>query len=166
MDSARPSNPQKIFTIQEAAQKLAVSVATLLSWNEHNILKPLVTPEGTVGYTQTQLDQFVQFSSQIPQTFETPEVPVVQLGRGQAPRSLSQRFFHWIGGEFYTDDFVKDYLKSQVKESFTFSPKPPSKKVMVALTAIFIVVAIAVFTQQSRIAYLIEKNQTESNHLC
>src|SRR6266550_8107058 len=60
MDSARPGNPQKFLSLKEAAQKLAVSVDVLLNWNEQNILKPTITPEGEVGYTEDQINHFIE----------------------------------------------------------------------------------------------------------
>lgn len=59
MDSARPGNPPSFLTLKQAAQSLAVSVDVLISWNENNILKPTLTPTGDVGYSQTQIDQFL-----------------------------------------------------------------------------------------------------------
>lgn len=59
MDSARPSNPIRLLTLSEAAQKLSVTVEVLLKWNEHNILKPTITLQGEIGYTQNQIDQFM-----------------------------------------------------------------------------------------------------------
>lgn len=59
MDSARPSNPIDFLNLNQAAQRLAVTVDVLRSWNEHNILKPTITPTGEVGYTQTQIDHFL-----------------------------------------------------------------------------------------------------------
>src|SRR6476646_3655125 len=52
--------PQKLFTLKQAASELGVSVEVLLSWNEHNILKPTITKEGEIVYTQEQIDQFAQ----------------------------------------------------------------------------------------------------------
>ena len=58
MDSARPSNPTNLLTLQEAAQYLAVSIDILLAWNEHDILKPTITTSGEIAYTKNQLDKF------------------------------------------------------------------------------------------------------------
>ncbi|HSW88919.1 MAG TPA: MerR family transcriptional regulator, partial [Candidatus Saccharimonadales bacterium] len=57
MEPARPTI-KKLITLQQAAEKLAVSVDTLLSWNEHHILKPTISSDGQIGYTEEQLDQF------------------------------------------------------------------------------------------------------------
>ena len=63
MDKARPSNPNNIVSLQEAAQRLAVSVAVLLQWNEQNILKPIITPTGEIAYTEEQITNFLQIYS-------------------------------------------------------------------------------------------------------
>ena len=67
MDSARPSNPSNLYYLNEAAKYLAVSVDILLTWNEHNILKPTITSSGEIVYTQNQLDKFksIQNTSKI-----------------------------------------------------------------------------------------------------
>ncbi len=65
MDISRPNNLQKLVTLQEAAQKLGVSVPVLLQWNEYNILKPTITTSGTVGYTEAQLDQFLRIQQSL-----------------------------------------------------------------------------------------------------
>jgi hypothetical protein len=77
MDTDRPGNPQKLISLKDAAQILAVSVEVLLEWNEHNILKPTITTQGNIGYTQTQLDQFItirQLSLQAPSQSNTTQL--------------------------------------------------------------------------------------------
>ena len=59
MDSARLPGPKNLLTLAETAQQLGVSVDTLLLWNEYQILKPTITHEGTIGYTQEQVAQFL-----------------------------------------------------------------------------------------------------------
>src|SRR6266568_4685300 len=65
MDSARPSDPKNLLTLQEAAERLAVSVDILLQWNELHILKPTITHEGKIGYTEEQLQQFLQIRQSV-----------------------------------------------------------------------------------------------------
>jgi len=78
------------------------------------------------------------------------------------------RFISWVGNEFYEDAFIKQYLKSQIKDSLTFTVKPPSfkfkrpsKRAGIIATAIFTVLLLTVFTQQYRIKFLIEKMQAQ-----
>lgn len=59
MDPIRPVDSNNLLTLQQAAQRLAVSVDVLLQWNEHNILKPTITPTGEVGYREEQINQFL-----------------------------------------------------------------------------------------------------------
>src|SRR6185369_6091639 len=73
------SQPEKLLSLKEAAEKLAVSVDVLLAWNEHNILKPTITPEGQIGYTEKQLDQFSAIrKTLIPLANEAPQLPTMQ----------------------------------------------------------------------------------------
>lgn len=54
-----PNSSKKLFCLKEAAEILNVSVGTLLQWNDHHILKPTITLEGTIGYTEEQINQFL-----------------------------------------------------------------------------------------------------------
>lgn len=64
MDAARPSNPNNLFSLQQAAQFLAVEIEVLLKWNEHDILKPIITSSGEIAYTKDQLEKFNTIRSQ------------------------------------------------------------------------------------------------------
>jgi predicted site-specific integrase-resolvase len=64
MDPAQPNKPIKFLSLKEAAKLLEVDVETLLKWNESNILKANITPEGEIGYTQDQLEQFLLIKNQ------------------------------------------------------------------------------------------------------
>jgi hypothetical protein len=59
MDLPDSSNQRKLSTLQQAAQKLSVSVDALLEWNNFNILKPAITEGGEIGYSQEQIDKFL-----------------------------------------------------------------------------------------------------------
>ncbi len=60
MNIGQDGDSQKILlSLQQASEKLGVTIATLLEWNEHNILKPTITQIGEIGYTQEQIDQFL-----------------------------------------------------------------------------------------------------------
>lgn len=82
MNTAQPNNSEKLLTLKEASDKLNVSVETLLSWNEHNILKPTITADGAVRYTERQLEQFSATIQKViqhanPSTMQTT-APVLQ----------------------------------------------------------------------------------------
>src|SRR5882672_793388 len=157
MDSARPGDPQKFLSLEETAKKLAVSVDVLLKWNEQNILKPSITPTGEVGYTEEQLTHFLKIKEQ-----STPSNPLSETlnqahetpGRADRVRpNLYQRFVHWIGKGFYEDEFIKEYFKSQVKHSLTFSfEKPsfklPSRRVRSITLGCLLLIGLLLFTQQ------------------
>src|SRR5260370_39263143 len=63
MDSARPGGPLKLFTVDDAALKLGVSVAAFKDWAEENEVIPHVTPDGSKAYTEDDLKQFIQENS-------------------------------------------------------------------------------------------------------
>src|SRR5256885_1064797 len=135
MDSARPGNPPKLFSIQEAAKKLAVSVDVLLEWDKQNILKPLHTEAGKSAYTEAQLNDILPNRSTLLQqtqidTHSTSEE--AKPGRADAAleeiknppvrpsqKGFGRRFLNWVGNGFYEDDFIKEHLKSQVKDSLS-----------------------------------------------
>ena len=54
------------LSLENTAKILSVPVETLLSWNEHNILKPTVSPTGQVVYRQDQIDQFLAIQKLTP----------------------------------------------------------------------------------------------------
>src|SRR5579862_4203489 len=90
MDSARPGNPQKFLSLKEAALKLAVSVDVLLKWNEQNILKPTITPEGEVGYTEEQINHFLAIRGTTDKTtplFETKSPLQSEPGRAEGGKT-------------------------------------------------------------------------------
>lgn len=95
MNTAQPNNSEKLLTLQEAAVRLNVPVETLLSWNEHNILKPIITKTGAVGYTEHQLTQFSSTIQKIIQHANpsmhavAPSTPAIQQQiQGNEPRSV------------------------------------------------------------------------------
>src|SRR5258708_24060037 len=77
------------------------------------------------------------------------------------------RLYTWVRNGFYSDEFFKKYLKSQVKDSLTFSFKPPhfkapSKKFAGIAFAFLVIFGITLFTQQYRIKYFVGKYQGKS----
>lgn len=92
MDTARPSSPQKLLTLEEAALKLGVSIDVLLKWNEYHILKPTITQSGEIGYTHEQITQFqtirqfLQAQGQIPEVLEEK---LMETFDHQSPTSAS-----------------------------------------------------------------------------
>lgn len=142
MDSAHPGNPQKLLTLKQAAQILAVSVDDLIKWNDHNILKPTITPEGEIGYTQNQLDQFITIQQIIQKT--APQIPADQ----PPPATLS-------------NPLPKSSVASQVSASADFPPKntsginPPLPMLILLFGGLFLALTITAFpapgTQTSKL---------------
>src|SRR6266568_2799500 len=184
MDSARPGDPQKFLSLKDAALKLAVSVDVLLKWNEQNILKPTITPEGEVGYTEAQINHFIEIRGAAKKTaplYETKTPLHNEPGRAEgvfhnlsfkeekkSKPNLYQRFVHWVGRGFYQDDFIKDYFKSQVRQSLTFTfEKPsiplPSRRLAIVIAALLIFLGGMVLTQQYQLKLFAKKVQKDIN---
>src|SRR6185369_3764553 len=185
------SQPEKLLSLKQAAEKLAVSVDVLLAWNEHNILKPTITSEGQIGYTEKQLDQFSAIRKiLIPLATQAEQITTVQeptefITTAQTPAHTNQpadeqpkhdsfyrKFIKWAGNEFYSDDFIKDYLHNQVKDSLTFTFKAPkfrmpSTKTFSLALALLLLLGIGAFTQQYRIKFftgkVVEKFEQATN---
>src|SRR6478672_2256154 len=93
MSSAHPTDPKKLLTLQETAAKLGVSVETLLEWNDHNILKPTITVQGTIGYTEEQINHFLKFrqlgaSSDHQAHTNTSEGSAIQLDTQKSQKTI------------------------------------------------------------------------------
>jgi DNA-binding transcriptional MerR regulator len=63
MDFSSSQNSRKLLTLKDAAQLLGVSIDSLIQWNDFNILKPTITLNGEVGYTQDQIDKFISIQN-------------------------------------------------------------------------------------------------------
>src|ERR1017187_10129378 len=113
MDSARPGNPKRLLTLRQAAQKLAVSVDVLIEWNEQQILKPASTQDGIISYGEEQLDQFIKTHQSLLPPVPNPETftnsSQIKPGRAEFEVKEKQKFIKWVGGELYSEDFVKNY---------------------------------------------------------
>ncbi len=75
MDAARPSYSVKLLSLQETARRLGVSVETLLDWNEHDILIPTISKNGTIGYPHRQIDYFQEIQKSL-QHIDLDSVPL------------------------------------------------------------------------------------------
>src|SRR6266849_3240606 len=71
--------------------------------------------------------------------------------------SWYQKCIKWVGNGFYQDEYVKDYLKSQIRDSFTFHLKLLSKKILSITSCIAIILGVGLFTQQKNIQRLSKK---------
>lgn len=169
MDPARPSNPPKLLSLQETAQRLAVSVDVLRKLSEQNILMPTISDSGEVGYTEEQIEHFLQLKNSSTPHTESISTSTNHLsgragGHGLGERTpLPQRVLHWLGGGFYQDEYSKAYFKSQLQDSLSFKAPKLSKKLLYPSAAALALLAIFVGTQQSHIKYTIEHFSSSSN---
>lgn len=60
MGSARLKAFSDFYSLRQAAEILAVSIDTLIEWNDNNILKPTITQDGLVGYKEEQIEKFLE----------------------------------------------------------------------------------------------------------
>src|SRR6185312_11305958 len=149
MDSARPSNPSNLLSLQEAALKLGVSIDVLLSWNEQHILKPTITATGEVGYEPAQIENFLNVQKSL-QRGNSEKIATSQDAAGRAEShvassqnspelSLYQKILRKLGGDFYTDSFSQEYEQHKANSSSS-NPKFSSKKWLYIATVLFIFV--------------------------
>lgn len=93
MNTTLPNSQEKLLTLQEAAQKLGVSVEILLSWNDYQILKPTIMTDGRVGYFPQQIDQFIRIQQSFLSTHSSA-LPVSSLvQRPDEPVAVPQTSF-------------------------------------------------------------------------
>src|SRR4051812_6233332 len=118
MASARNADQKKLISLEQAARQLGVSVETLLSWNEHHILKPTITQAGEIGYDEEQLEFLQKFLPPPPPTEQTPpqdpsQETLTENHQTEAETSVSsksnlyQKFVNHVGDGFYEDEYVK-----------------------------------------------------------
>src|SRR4051812_31157649 len=131
MDSAQDDSSKKVLTLREAGDLLEVSIETLLQWNDLNILKPTISKDGEIVYTKSQIDQFLAIRNSNPTLLsQTPELSKKDNGVTESTDNsffdgfsktkkfgVYEKFLHWVGNEFYDEQYVKDYIKGEVKRS-------------------------------------------------
>jgi hypothetical protein len=83
MKDSTQNSPEKLLTLQEAAQKLNVPVEVLLQWNDHHILTPTITRTGQIGYSNEQITHFLAIKASLQSPYQTlPQQTTAQ----QSPR--------------------------------------------------------------------------------
>ncbi|HYK08957.1 MAG TPA: hypothetical protein VEW42_05655, partial [Candidatus Eisenbacteria bacterium] len=163
MDKSDSSQAQKLISLHDASQILGVSTDVLLNWNEHQILKPTITQSGEIGYTQTQINQFLKIqqslqtevsSGQIAPDAESQDTDSMQSRK----RSFIQNFFRIVGGEFYYDSFSNDYYESKEQPQVkTAKKRLPSPRILSVLVVLCALLSLAAFTQKSRISFMVDE---------
>jgi len=166
MDSARPGNPPIFLTLKQAAQSLAVSVDVLLTWNENNILKPTVTPDGEVGYTKQQIDQFlaIRNSNQVflrensthsIVNFSQPPTPpfekIVQENNYQLNHQPTNNFAQVNNYNFYTTP-----TENSKKDKSLFSVIG----LFAGISFFVVLVFVILFSQENKLNEILIQNKT------
>jgi hypothetical protein len=154
MDLVRPVDPTKLLTLQQAAQRLAVSVDVLLKWNEHNILKPTITPTGEVGYREEQINQFLGIRQVTQSTSQSNQIPIVKHEHSATTNNYLQK------------DYVN--LQHTKLESPNFS-RTKSKYLSIgpssAVLTLGIALVVILITQPAKIEFLLSEASNMGNAL-
>jgi len=163
MSTALSNNLEKLLTLKQASEQLGVSIETLLSWNQNNILKPTITEQGEIGYTQNQLSQFLTIRQLIlnptqatPTLQQQPQIvhqiapkPIDALPLEPHLQSVHPR-------PFLQEDFAHVDLKAQMETLSQVSGiKHVSPRLMVSLGIVLtVMVTIAVFPEHGILSLL------------
>jgi hypothetical protein len=154
MDSTRTVDTTNLLTLQQAAQRLAVSVDVLLQWNEHNILKPSITPTGEVGYRVEQIDQFLGIRQVThPYTPQPNQIPVIKHEHNIPASNYYQKDYSNFHSTLKSPDFPRTRTKY-----FSIGPTSAALTLGVALVVILI-------TQPTKIQFLIDQATSMENAL-
>ena len=65
MDSVQHKYKPNFIPLKEAANVLSVTVNTLLDWNDNNILKPIISADGRIGYSNEQIEKFLEVQNKL-----------------------------------------------------------------------------------------------------
>lgn len=174
MIPTRPGkSSKKLYSIQEASEKIGVSVETLLKWNKIQILKPTITDAGQVAYTEDQITQFLEIQSNLQETGIGPEkITSVSDDAGRASSELysvsSQDFpsgssykkiLFWLGGNFRNDEFSQEYAQSRNKNPEKLGHSRQNIKILSGMIILIILLlSLGAFTQESRIKFYLQKS--------
>jgi hypothetical protein len=132
---------QKLLTLKEAADRLGVSIETLLSWNQENILKPIITKEGAIAYTQNQLDQFLTIRKIIQETSSQPPTELVQVPPVEPTHHLRPDAAIPTAQPMMTVSTVNELPKASYV-------KTPSPILTLSVAATIVVLSAAILPQQ------------------
>lgn len=163
----RPGISSEFLTLQEAAKALAVSIDVLLAWNDHNILKPTVTPTGEVGYRKEQIDHFLAIKRATtpanPSNFmpisPTPAVPL----EVKVPETVNKIENHSIQNYSQVNNFnfypqPQETIEKKNKMTFSFLG------IVASFSFLAIMGIVIFFSQQNKLdAMLNEENLAYSN---
>jgi hypothetical protein len=142
-------NSKQFIGLKQAAEILSVEPETLIRWNEQNILKATITPQGEIGYTLSQIHDFLKIKNQSENETGPNTSEVAKNKNNNADNSES--FLSLLKPKFLEDEKVKGYLKSQVKQSLSFQTTPPPKKSIAGILLAILALTVALLTQKQRI---------------
>lgn len=161
MDSNRPNSSTKLFNLNETSQRLNVSAEILLRWNEYNILKPTITLEGTIGYTEEQINQFLTIRQLVQEdnTGRENTDNVLQSegfkGNSEVNELFSKNTFHAEEGLIQahsSDNYTESEMGTSALQQEDFSNLEKTKRSFLPLVSyfavLFLVSASAVFVLQ------------------
>jgi hypothetical protein len=159
MDSAHPKIDEGFLSLKQAAETLAVSVDTLLEWNNNNILKPTITQSGDVGYRKEQIDKFMEIQKLI----RNPNT-----GVGQSPAFLPQNTSGFQKSSPTNNDPAQTghYKNSnETKTPNSYGKKGGKFQPIVyisSFSAIAILITVVLFTQQGKTNPFTDQHLTTS----
>ena len=93
----------KLFSLEEAAEKLGVSVKELLAFHEKNVFKPAIDTEKGLYYSEEQLDNFATVLlsyKKTARTLSTNPDTESDTENTQINQNIYTRFTNWIDNEF------------------------------------------------------------------
>ena len=161
--SDKPDKSNQTLTLRESAEILGVTSETLLKWNENDILKAGISANGEIEYSKDQIDQFLQINDRKQSKTNRERSLQENSHRNKTSNSgILGKLLEWLGYKFYEDEYIKDYLKSQVRESLTYTVHPPTKRAVSISFTVILILSISLFTQQHRVKTLIESFQKTS----
>ena len=175
MNPTRPGNSsEKLYSIQEASEKLGASIEQLLNWNKNHILKPTITEAGQVAYTQNQINQFLEIQSNLQGTGTGPEKTAPSskddAGRGSSETnsassqdfpssSIYQSILLGLAGVFRNDEFSQQYAESRKERPEKLGHSKQNIKIASGiLILLFLLFTLGAFTQESRIKFYLQKS--------
>lgn len=146
-----PVQTAKFITLKEASELLSVPVSTLITWNEHHILKPTILQTGEVGYTKEQIDHFltIQQSFRASETqviSESAPMPVTEQAQTSIPIFMEPQPFRDIQT---TIGSKTEPLLAKAKESLAVQEQNKQRmRFFIPLLSVFACIALLVFIGQ------------------
>jgi hypothetical protein len=153
MDSAHPIVSNYFYTLKQTAEILSVPVNILLEWNENNILKPTITQNGEVGYTQKQISKFLAIREVLQsRNTEYAKAGIPQQNQSFLLKSNSDDLFHNNNltepgttsySSLQTASIQSKSIKMGTKSGLIKSPKKGRSLVAFGIISLFLIIIIS-----------------------